>query len=298
MKKIIALFLVVFAANSFAQECIQEQAVEESYPSKNIASCEFVNSRGKIQQFEKKLTKIHDDGATVANDKLQEQLSRDHFALKLKKQSRGRLSATKVYERCRESVVMVGGTYLCGRCDKLHASVASGFIIDEDGIIVTNHHVVKGEKNKTLGIMTYGGEVYPVLEVLAADKKNDLALLKIDAKNLKALPVSTIDPVGSQVYVLHHPKNNLYVMTDGMIAQYFKEDGRAHKKDAMAITADFARGSSGAPILNDHGAVVGVVRATQPVYYEMKEGRGDKIQMVWKMCVPAVKLAELTDGEK
>ena len=61
----------------------------------------------------------------------------------------------------------------------------------------------------------------------------------------------------------------------------------------IGITADFARGSSGAPVLNEAGAVVAVAQSTRSIYYDEKEGRPENLQMVVKQCVPARYVREL-----
>lgn len=61
---------------------------------------------------------------------------------------------------------------------------------------------------------------------------------------------------------------------------------------------DYARGSSGAPILDATGAVVGIVKVTSPVYYEEQDGVPAKLQMVWKYCVPSASLLALVTGDE
>ena len=69
------------------------------------------------------------------------------------------------------------------------------------------------------------------------------------------------------------------------------EDGPKYRE--MTVTADFAKGSSGAPVLDRTGAVVGIVRRTSPAYAEQKNGVKTNVQMVWKRCVPSSALFEL-----
>ena len=54
----------------------------------------------------------------------------------------------------------------------------------------------------------------------------------------------------------------------------------------MAITADYAKGSSGAPVLNSKGEVVGMVSATNSIYYNKERGQNQNLQMVIKSCIP------------
>ena len=65
----------------------------------------------------------------------------------------------------------------------------------------------------------------------------------------------------------------------------------------IAITADFAKGSSGAPVFNEYGAVVASVNNTQSTYYSVKNGVKDNLQMVFKNTVSMEHLRELIKAE-
>ena len=65
--------------------------------------------------------------------------------------------------------------------------------------------------------------------------------------------------------------------------------------DQVSITADYARGSSGGPVLNDRGEVIGIVKSTQPIFYRMTNGKGENLQMVVKQCIPSASILQLID---
>ena len=92
--------------------------------------------------------------------------------------------------------------------------------------------------------------------VLAADEAHDVAILQLDGTGFTPLPLSANAPVGSRVFVMGHPEGQFYTLTEGIVSRYFT--GQKDTGDAvmMSITADFGRGSSGCPVLNERGEVV------------------------------------------
>ena len=66
----------------------------------------------------------------------------------------------------------------------------------------------------------------------------------------------------------------------------------------MSVTADFAKGSSGAPILDLNGNVVGMVASTKSVYYDEENGLQKDLQMVMKNCVPAKCILDLIEKDR
>lgn len=248
------------------------------------------------RQFAGKLAKLLDEGRPVDLDRVRDQLPDDQTcSVSALPPSDQTFDPCDLYASCRKSVVLVGRIYKCDKCDNWHTNVATGFVISQEGVVVTNHHVLASTiKAEAIAIGTWDGRVLPVLKVLAASKANDLAVIKVDADDLVPLPVTSSAPVGTEVFVIGHPVNHLYMMTAGVVSSHFlrRERGK-NARHEMTITADFAKGSSGSPVLDRTGAVVGIVRSTTPVYYEKKDGVGTKIQMVMKYCIPSTSLLKL-----
>ena len=61
----------------------------------------------------------------------------------------------------------------------------------------------------------------------------------------------------------------------------------------MAITAEFAKGSSGGPVLDANGNLVGMAAATSSIYYDVQDGRKTNLQMVIRQCVPLESVRDL-----
>jgi hypothetical protein len=249
------------------------------------------------RQFANDLAKLLDDGRPVDLDRVRDQLRDERTcSVSALAQSDQAIEPRELYTKCRNSVVIVGRIYRCDKCNNWHTNASTGFVIGREGIVVTNYHVLASTiKAEAIAIGTWDGRVLPIQEVLAASKASDLAVIKVDADDLVPLPVAPSAPVGTEVFVIGHPVNHLYMMTTGIVSSDFlcKERGKPNPRHEMTITADFAKGSSGSPVLDRTGAVVGIVRSTTPVYYEKKHGVGTKIQMVMKYCIPSASLLKL-----
>jgi S1-C subfamily serine protease len=145
--------------------------------------------------------------------------------------------------------------------------LASGFAITDDGVIATNHHVAAGATGEAMGVLTFDGRFFPVVEVLAANKAHDVALLRINAKDLAFLPLRDDAPAGLPIRCYSHPANSFGCISDGIITRYFKmNEPERNGSVFMQITADYARGSSGGPIIDSYGNAVGMVASTSPVF--------------------------------
>jgi len=255
-----------------------------------------VNDRTILDELNNKTGQLRESKATTKGEDLIKQLSRKTCKLKLNKPGNKKLSTAEIVKRYRKGVVVVSGYYKCKRCPNWHSSAASGFMLTKDGVFCTSYHVVENKDNDTLVIMTGDGRIAPVLEVLAANKRTDLAILRVAGENYTPLPVATDAIPGEKVRVLSHPDKRFYTLSEGIISRRWL-DQRPDRgaRSMLAITADFAKGSSGAPVFNEYGAVIGSVNNTQSTYYSVNKGVKDNLQMVFKNCVSMRHLLELIE---
>ncbi len=215
------------------------------------------------------------------------------------------LDGPAIYRRAAAAAVLIGTAYKCDKCSKWHHTLASGFAVSADGVIATNHHVAAGSAGEAMGVMTADGRFFPVLEVLAADKAHDVALLRTDAKDLAFLPLRDDAPAGSPIRCYSHPANTFGCLSEGIIARYARmNESERNGAVFMQITADYARGSSGGPVLDAYGNVVGMVSSTSPVFTSpptpaassTKDAKpaAPSQQMVRHNCATARAILELT----
>lgn len=263
-----------------------------------VLADETVVDQGFSRKFRQELTKLVEAGKTTPLAKLVEQLDRRRTKLdSLPETSDVVVGPVGVYARCKQSVVAVGRLYKCDRCEHWHSGSATGFIVSSDGVIATNYHVVENDEGETLAVMTSDGRVLPVLEVLAASASADCALIRVDAEGLVALPLRAASPVGTAINVISHPRGNFFTLTRGIISRYFRTRRNGRSGRWMAITADYAKGSSGGPLIDDTGAVVGMVSSTRVLYADLDDEIPTDPQMVLKHGVPAKAILSLIERD-
>lgn len=135
-------------------------------------------------------------------------------------------------------------------------SLGTGFVVSWDGTIVTNYHVIA---SGNVAVAKFpDGTAFPVDGVLAADKVRDLAIIKIHGKAFRTLMLGNSDEVqvGEEVVAIGNPMSLESTVSNGIISGV-----RASKKQGgsfLQTTAPISPGSSGGPLFNMAGEVVGI----------------------------------------
>ena len=148
-----------------------------------------------------------------------------------------------------------------GGGNQSYTSLGSGFVWSSDGIIVTNNHVVEGASRITV-IFSDGNEMRAKL--IGVDPDSDVAVLRVDARNLPAAPVGTSSDlmIGETVVAVGNPFGLSGTVTTGVVSALgrsvpSKEQGRTFT-DFIQTDASINPGNSGGPLLNIEGKVVGI----------------------------------------
>ena len=134
--------------------------------------------------------------------------------------------------------------------------LGSGFFISQSGDIITNYHVLQGASSAE--VKTSDGKTYPITYIIARDEQNDIIRLSADIPSKYVLPLSlseTIPEVGERIIVYGSPLGLENTVSDGIVSAIrdIPDYGRI-----IQITAPISPGSSGSPVLNMNGEVIGI----------------------------------------
>jgi S1-C subfamily serine protease len=135
----------------------------------------------------------------------------------------------------------------------------SGFIIDKDGHILTNYHVIADAGQ--VGVTLHNRKTYRAT-VVGTDRSHDLAVIQIKAPDLTpaVLGDSRNLQVGQKVYAIGNPFGLAGTMTRGIVSSIrsVREPDGMRIDDAIQTDASINRGNSGGPLINTHGDVIGI----------------------------------------
>ena len=136
-------------------------------------------------------------------------------------------------------------------------ATGSGVIISADGYIVTNNHVVDGADELTV---TLNDNKEYSARIIGADKTTDLALIKIDAKNLPAIRIANSDnvKVGEWVLAIGNPLGLTNTVTAGIISAKARTLGANGVESFIQTDAAINAGNSGGALVNTNGELVGI----------------------------------------
>jgi serine protease Do len=198
------------------------------------------------------------------------------FGAETSARDRRRTPVVEAYERARDSVVNISATakvevprwganifgdLFLVPSERSQRSVGSGFVLHEDGYIVTNAHVVSA--GAQLGVTLADASEYEA-RVIGLDTARDLAVIKIDPRSpLTPIALGRSDDlmIGEQTVAVGNPVGLHNTVTAGVISALHREldvDGRSAYRDVIQTDASINPGNSGGPLLNSLGELIGV----------------------------------------
>jgi len=180
-----------------------------------------------------------------------------------------------IIKRIKPSVVIVFAYDNKGEFLKL----GSGFFISQNGDIITNYHVLQGASSAE--VKTSDGKSYPITYIVAEDEQSDIIRLSVDipSKYVHSLSLSaTVPEVGERIIVYGSPLGLEKTVSDGIISaiREVPDYGKL-----IQITAPISPGSSGSPVLNMKGEVIGIAT------FQIVEGQN------LNFAIPSQKIADL-----
>lgn len=163
-------------------------------------------------------------------------------------------TASKIAKSSFSSVVLIASQDKYGQ----PVSYGSGFFVEKD-VIATNYHVIKGSSSAFLRIVGKK-EKHNIIGYVGIDKSRDLILLKVSAANEPILSMADNRKleIGDEVFVIGNPLGLEGTFSEGIVSGIRQVDSDT----ILQITAPISPGSSGGPVLNSTGEVIGVAFAT------------------------------------
>ena len=160
-------------------------------------------------------------------------------------------NVSDVVKRSSDAVVLIVISDSAGQ----ETALGSGFIISADGEIVTNYHVIKEAHSAIVKLSN--GAFFPVSGVLASAADKDLAIIKVNGKNLPYLQLGEIDKlhVGDHVVAIGSPLGLEGTVSDGIVSAIRDVSNQKW----IQTTAPVSHGNSGGPLLDMSNHVVGVI---------------------------------------
>ena len=166
-------------------------------------------------------------------------------------QKRASLSPADIATLVKPSMAMI----------RTEGGLGTGFVIWQDGRVATALHVVLGARE--VEVVLADGRTFKTTELLAADPAHDLAIIRVPARDLRALHLgdSAKVHVGDPVVALGHPLGLENTLTNGIVSALRQLDPQV---TLLQISAAIAGGSSGGPVLNDRAEVIGIATQYAP----------------------------------
>lgn len=225
----------------------------------------------------------------------------DKVTAVLPKQGTEKITPEEIYQKRKSGSLLIGRYFTADTSKARKAEfMASGIVLTEDGICASNYHVfseiinggvfgVYDAKNmdSLRFVATGDGKMYLIEKILSYNQKADLAIFKLDTKGDRLSPIPFGNPalVGATAHLIANPSGNLFYFSTGIVNRNTANNSLGSSGNRMEISADFAKGSSGGPVIDDQGNLIGMVSSTKSIYYQ--DSPQQNFQMILRSCIPA-----------
>ncbi len=215
-----------------------------------LISCSGCSQSGIRNRAEKKSTRSSNSSYSSPN---KEQNSEPKLILNPKGESNNGVesSLTALFKENKSAVFMIYTS------DGEQGFQGSGFFISPEGIGISNYHVFKGTSKGLEIIKLESGEELKITKVLATSEEDDYIIFKVNStEKVKFLTVSEYTPeIGENVFAIGNPEGLEQTLSTGIISGYRKNN------KLIQTTTEITHGSSGGPLMNMQGEVVGITSA-------------------------------------
>ena len=197
-------------------------------------------------------------------------------------------SLQQLFKMSAPAVVLITQSNAAGKW----TSLGSGFLVSSSGVLVTNNHVIAPDPDAaSIAVKLPRGDVYTDVRVIYAEARRDFAVLSIKATGLPTLKVGDSDQVevGDQVVTIGNPKGLELTFTSGIVESVRLDPNKGYR--FIQHQAPISPGSSGGPLLNMRGEVIGIntfeikdaqnLNGAIPINY-VKPYFGDAAKMTWQ----------------
>lgn len=219
----------------------------------------------------RELLRLRSEGKIISKEVIDKQmLEPQPQAIELQPVREKEMTTKDIAAWSRKANLRVGYAYLCPRCDEWHINLAGGYAIAED-VIVTCDHVLNTKTKMRDGhllAVDHDGNVAGAVAVLARSESMDVAILKVTGAKFTPVPLNRNVTQGAASYCFSHPLSQEGFFSAGIVNRfYFNDKYRGENEDTLDALRhlrvnfgnDWAPGSSGSPLFDQAGNVIGHV---------------------------------------
>jgi S1-C subfamily serine protease len=200
---------------------------------------------------------------------IRKQLERSNCQLTLPPVGSTKLTAEEIRQRAQQARLRVGWVYQCIKCDEWHANLSGGYALTTNGAVATCYHVVNPPRDFRAGTLIAADhrvKVFPVTEVLAANRYADACVIQVKGEGFTPLSLNTNISIGDTVYCLSNDRGEHDAFTQGVVKRFLQlpERRRENVRGAptftplrIQVSVTFEPGSSGSAVLDEFGNAIG-----------------------------------------